>query len=239
MSQLPVFEETDRPSPLFKDWLGHAADRWVGWVERRRKGLPSPRAWSEMLDYYAGLYRERAPDPAAFKRLLKRCGLPVCHNPFPEGEAEHFLYHPDLLVMADLESLLDDLVTSWQEKEVASGGEAKVPPTLEAFEWPDVNQAMQLRELEISRQAREWSRLAGICWGLALLDGQPLTALFSAVHKGNLGLATIHAWKTAPWADWNIDPAAVLNAAERHGILASDEVQHLLAPGNDENALSE
>ena len=223
-----------------KRWFAQQGDGIQGFLERRRKGPPSPRAWAEMLDYYAGLYQERGPDPKQFRRVLRRCGIPQCSNPFPEGEAQHFLYHPDLLIMADLEALLSDMMDHWAEQEKAPGSapqEVGVEP-LSPDEWPDVGQSMRLRDLELARQAREWSRLAGVCWALVLLDGQSLVPLLSQVHAANLGWATIHAWKTAPLTEWGIESAAVLNAAQEHGILPAEVVQRLLTDAHAEIQLT-
>lgn len=230
---LSLHQPDESPTPVprrLPSWLMKGADCLVGFQERRRNGPPSSRAWEEMLAYYAGLYQDRAPDPGQFKRLLRRCGVPQRANPFPEGEPQHFLYHPDLLIMADLEAILDDLVLEWDEENKPPRLNPSPPADVEETEeWPDVDQAMRLRELELQQQSREWSRLAGVCWALALLDGQPLTALVEHVHKANLALATLHAWRTAPLSQWGLDGEKVLRAALKHGIVPADVVEKTLA----------
>lgn len=247
MNHATPFPEQFDAHPLLRKanlvaWLSKQSDRLKGFWERRRKGPPSAGAWEEMLSYYEGLYQERAPDPERFMRLLRRCGVPQCPNPFPEGEAQHFFYHPDLLVMADLEAVLNDLVLEWSEQDNANTPSVAQEVPLEPLaedEWPDVGRVMRLRELELARQSREWSRLAGVCWALVLLDGQSLAPLKDRVHKTNLGWATIHAWRTAPLAQWGLSSKDVLNAAQAHGILSAKVVKHLLDDAQAEIDLNE
>ena len=216
-----------RPVP---SWLMKGVDWAVGFQERRRSGPPSSRAWEEMLTYYAGLYQDRGPHPRQFKRLLRRCGIPQVANPFPEGEPQHFLYHPDLLIMADLEAILDDLVLEWDEQNKPPRSVESPAGTPEGNdEWPDVDRAMRLRELELQQQSREWSRLAGGCWAMGLLDGQPLSGVVERVHRANLGLATLHVWRTSPLSEWGINGENVLKAALKHGILPANVVEETLA----------
>ncbi len=241
-----AFEESlVAPLDILKGWVTARLDMGRGFFERRRKGPPSSRAWSEMLDYYAGLYQDHGPDPERFRRLLRRCGVPQCRNPFPEGEAQHFLYHPDLLVMADLEAVLNDLVLTWNDEDRARKQKRSAPvsvapeaPPADPDEWPDLSQAMRLRDLEVARQTREWSRLAGVCWGLVLLDGQSLQPLMALVPKVNLGWAAVHAFRTAPWAEWGLVPEEVLKAAQGHGILPAEIIQHLLGNSQADIALA-
>lgn len=205
----------------------HLADRWVGFWESRRSS-PSPRAWAEVLGYYGNLYQTKGPDPEAFRRLLTRNGVPTWRNPFPEGEAQHFLYHPEGLVLADLEAILEDLTLNWgdQQKRVS---DEKEPPDEFLTRWPTMEEALQLRELETTRRRRHWSRLSAVCWGMLLLHAKNLEGLRDRVHEDNLAWATVHAWKVAPWEMWGINPAHVLEAAVRLGVLREKAKQNLLS----------
>ena len=207
------------------------ADRWVGFWESRRPS-PSPRAWAEALGYYGSLYQTKGPDPEAFRRLLIRNGVPAWRNPFPEGEAQHFLYHPEGLVLADLEAILEDLALDWKSQQEGSPGEGQADEkALDDFltQWPTMEEALQLRELETSRRLRHWSRLSAVCWGMILLHAKTLDGLREGVHEDNLAWATVHAWKVAPWEMWNVDPTRVLEAAVRLGVLSEKVKQNLLS----------
>lgn len=211
-----------------RSYFQFVQDRWVGFWERRRQ-LPSPRAWEEVLSYYEGLYQTKGPDPAAFRRLILRNGVPLWNNPFPEGEARHFLYHPDGLVLADLEAILEDLAHDWQQKAPDETAEMVDPETEEEFpSWPTMEKALELRELEKIRQQRHWSRLSAVCWGMVLLHATHLDKLKEKVHEDNLAWATVHAWKVAPWQVWGIEKKEVLGAAVKWGILTEKVSKNLL-----------
>jgi hypothetical protein len=222
-------EAPNRSSPLsgVRHRFQCLADRWVGFWESRRLS-PSPRAWAEALDYYGSLYQTKGPDPEAFRRLLTRNGVPTWRNPFPEGEAQHFLYHPEGLVLADLEAILEDLALNWKNQQEGVP-EEKEPPDEFLTQWPTMEEALQLRELETTRRMRHWSRLSAVCWGMLLLQAKNLDGLRERVHEDNLAWATVHAWKVAPWEMWKVDPARVLEAAVRLGVLSEKVKQNLLS----------
>lgn len=244
MSAKPSPEEAENSPPAsLLNRLGRTLqewnDGWVGFWERRRSS-PSARAWSEVLDYYSGLYQSKGPDPKLFRRLIHRNGAPLWRNPFPGGEAQHFLYHPDGLVLADIEAILEDLAEEWQAQQSRQGSLAKrvegesaaiAESELRMLQgrWPSMREAVELRELETRRQQRHWSRLSAVCWGMVLLEAKDVSMLRETVHEDNLAWATVHAWKVAPWSLWAIDPSQVLDAAVRLGVLSDKARSSLIA----------
>lgn len=230
MASFPAAEASaaSLPAPSWvRSRVAALQDAWVGFLERRRPH-PSRRAWDEALDYYEGRYQTRGPDPAAFRRLLARNGVPAWPNPFQESEARHFLYHPDGLLLADIEAVLESLMASWA---AVPGAPALPPPEAEdAFDvaWPTMEEALSFREEDLRRERREWCKDAAVCWGMVILAASSLESVKKVVHEDNLSWATIHAWQTAPWARWGIDSRKVLSRAVGLGILRSATMESLL-----------
>lgn len=140
----------ERP-PIQRSRLWNAA---VGMMEKRR-AYPSDRARKEYLDYYAGLYQDRGPNPAHFQEMLRRNGRPFMANPFPEGTREHYLYHPEGLVLADLEAILGNQVQDWKVTKEPSGEPE------EHAKWPTIDEAITAQEGRLLEVEREWALLGG------------------------------------------------------------------------------
>lgn len=207
-------------------FIQKAQDRWVGFWERRRGVAyrPSPMAWKEALAYYEGLYQDRGPDPLAFRRLLVRRGTPDWKNPFPEGMVEHYRYHPEGLMLADVEAILGEVLNAWKPPPVSP----ELPLGVELGEWPTLEQATQLRLEEQIKEERSWGHLACVCWGFALLNGEPLRETISKIHADNLTWATVHAWRHVDWSAWGVSGEQVLRAASGLGILSIAMTEELL-----------
>lgn len=195
----------------------HATNRWVGFHERRR-GYPSTRALSEFLDYYAGLYQDRGPDPRAFAALLRRNGRPFLANPFPEGNPDHYLYHPGGLVLADLEAVLSGVARKWRAPLASRSPEP--PADASAPPWPTLEQAQVAQQRHASGVEAGWALDAGVCWGLVLMEAGSLDWLRVRVHPDNLAWATVEALRHSPWGRWGVNPRRVLSAALDKGVLS-------------------
>lgn len=209
LSSSPMSPIVAKKKPSVAASLRRWRDCWVGFWERRRP-FPSQRASAEFLAYYAGLYQERGPNPTEFGVVLRRNGRPFLANPFPESEAVHYLYHPDGLVMADLESVLDGLATQWNTPPVDNPN-----PQDDAaqYSWPTIDEADHARQLDQRETEKDWALTAGVCWGMVLLEAGNLEWLRERVHPDNLAWATVQALRKSPWADWGVDPKKVLAAA--------------------------
>ena len=228
----PEPQNTDANGHLAPLPGGRCADAWVRFWSRRRPS-PSPRAWSEFLAYYEGLYQERGPDVAHFQRLLRRHGIPAWANPFPEGDERYFHFHPHGLIVADVEAVLEDLVRAWN---VQGGPGLLGDPTVATVRaevldassaWPTLDQAEELRRQEQRRSQHEWAADAAVCWGMILLQGASLVPLKGWVDSENLAWATSHAIQIAPWDRWGLSPKTVIDAAHGHGLLDGDAIERL------------
>lgn len=190
----------------------------MGMVERHRS-FPSDRASAEFLSYYEGLYQEKGPDPAQFRALLRRNGPPFLSNPFPEGMPEHYLYHPDGLIMADLEAVLGGLAQHWEKLSDRDAQCDAKEQEDSAYVWPTIFQADRARQLEILATEGQWSRVAGVCWAMVLLEAKSMDWLRARVHSDNLAWATVQSLRSSPLEEWKLCPASVLSAAVDHGVL--------------------
>ena len=209
----------NHPAPPTHSRMTRLLDWWVGVREKRsaRSQGPSSRAWEEMLSYYNGLYQSHGPDPVRFERLLLRNGVPVWPNPFPEGVAQHFDFHPDGLLLSDLEAILEDLSDFWHQQEPGEE-DSPVVESNPAY-WPQMQEILHLQEIDRLRCRREWRKIAGVCWGLALIRMRNTEWIETRVHADNLTWATIHALKTAPWKTYGVSAKEVLEAAIRLNLL--------------------
>ena len=201
--------------------LARAADAWVGYRESRasRTMGPSSRAWREFLSYYNGLYQSQAPDPYEFGRLLVRNGVPTWPNPYAEGANEHFDFHPEGLILADLEAVLADLSESWAQQQGDAEEEHTPAEGGLSLEWPPMQEVLRLQELDRLRCQRQWRKIAGVCWIQSVLKLKDLQWLRARVHEDNLTWATIHALKTAPLKAYGLSGTKALAAALRLGLL--------------------
>lgn len=229
-----------RLSPTF--W-----DAWVGWLERRRR-FPSARAWEEALAYYDGLYADRGPDPAQFRRLVIRCGLPAWANPHPQGLEEHYRFHPTALALVDVEAILVDLERSWARERQAVGQSGVEASMQEESAWvgtfPSIEGAVRARGQEQEATRALWAIEASRCWGWAVLEAGNIVELQRWVHPDNLAWATVHAARLAskhgaPWS-----PQAMLLSAQKQGLLSDQATQAwlgriALASGTSEESTGE
>lgn len=204
--------------PFPRNRLIEIRDACLGRLERCRD-FPSDRASSELLAYYEGLYQERGPNPNEFRVLLRRNGRPFLSNPFPEGQPEHYLYHPDGLVMADLEAILGSLANQWGKPSSTDTDAPEGKILKSQYEWPSIYEADRARQQDILETEEGWSRLAGVCWAMVLLEPGSLEWLQSRVHGDNLSWATVQALRASPMKEWGVDPALVVSAAINHRIL--------------------
>lgn len=189
----------------------------------KRRAYPSDRARKEYLDYYAGLYQDRGPNPAHFQEMLRRNGRPFMANPFPEGTREHYLYHPEGLVLADLEAILGNQVQDWKVTKEPSGEPE------EHAKWPTIDEAITAQEGRLLEVEREWALLGGVCWGMLLIYPGSLDWLKERVHADNLAWATVHALNTAPWRGWGVRRAKVLTRALEHNLFSEKVANRLFS----------
>lgn len=114
---------------------------------RRLTGRPMARAARDWEMYYRGLYRSRDPDPRLFSRLLTAHGFWNVPNPFPAGRPEYFLHHPDGVVLADVDAVLDAWVASLTPS-------PKMTPLLQAeMNWAVLAQSLP----ELSHLVTPWA----------------------------------------------------------------------------------
>lgn len=195
-------------------------DRWVGWWEKRRQRAgrgPSLRAWREASAYYSGLYQDRPPVPSDFRRLLIRCGTPDWANPFPEGDAGHFLFHPMGFLAADLETVLEAVQEVWSQNMPTIGS----PDTASVSEeWPDLATSQEAGHQSRRQTDREWGRLAGVCWALAIVEGTGMPRLRQQVHLDNLSLATWYAAEHIDLEQWGLTKQQLIASAIKQDIVS-------------------
>lgn len=195
---------------------------------------PSPRAFQEFLSYYTGLYQTRGPDPLRFARLLARNGLPDWVNPYPESAAEHYEFHPQGLLAADVDYLLQAIEEDWAGKEnarpvppvfpdsVMATGQSRLSASAghTARQWPSLYGADAGRESDRLREHVLWRAEARKCWALAIvaayrqqMEGSvPFAHLLREVHPDNLWLVTVDAYQNLPERAADTDPASVTRA---------------------------
>ena len=213
--------DQDSPSPTRLEVL---RDACVGFVERRRP-FPSDRATAEYLAYYEGLYQERGPNPLAFRVMIRRNGRPFLTNPFPEGDPDHYLYHPDGLIMADIEAVLGGLANHWEK--LSSKSEETSPDDSSPYQWPSIDEADRARRQDVLETEARWAKLAGVCWAMVLLEPGPLDWLRERVHADNLAWATVQALRTSPLVEWGVNPHEVVAQAISSGVLPARVAKEL------------
>lgn len=227
-------------------WVAPLADRLVGWIERRRPH-PSQRAMQEAVEYYDGLYQERAPRADVFARLLLRNGIPDWPNPFPQGSDQHYSLHPEGIIAADLAVILDGLTSDWDagarppgpgidevlgsanpfapEPPPAAPAEAELVTTTsdEDALAPDVMDdlsasAMQAATQRLEKQDRERARdQARHQWLQMVMSGLPFARLGDTVHPDNLFLATQDAARSAERLQLRWSYEDIAQQAQRRG----------------------
>ena len=172
------------PSDEVLPWHAHVRDRWVRWRERihqeRSEGIPSAEAIDEASAYYQGLYVNKAPDPLAFSRLLRRRGAPDWVNPYDMTQEDFHLIHPDGFLWADVQFLVEALLRKAQSPQEELAGE------------------------EASRLHN-----AQICWMLLLQEtGGAWPSSLREIHPDNLSAVTLEALFNPHLALWGIQPEA-------------------------------
>jgi hypothetical protein len=218
-------------------WRQKWTDTRLSREERHRRDEnegPSPRAFQEFLSYYTGLYQTRGPDPLRFSRLLTRNGLPDWVNPYPESAAEHYEFHPQGLLAADVDYLLQAIEEDWAGKEnerpvppafpdsVMATGQSRLsaPAGHTARQWPSLYGADAGRESDRLREHVLWRAEARKCWALAIVaayrqqvEGSiPFAHLLREVHPDNLWLVTVDAYQNLPEGSADASPAFVSRA---------------------------
>lgn len=171
------------PLRRLHDRLRGVQERW----HHRRTGRPSPRSRDEWLGYYQGLYRGHEPDPALFRRLMIRNGVPDWPNPYREGEPGYYDFHPEGLLAADLEAILRGIQQDWGPRRDRS------------------------EEVEHHRQA------ARICWALAVTSPDPLGHLSRRLHVANLNMATMDAASSSRLETVGLAAQDVVDSSVRRG----------------------
>ena len=197
------WKDTLQRSMLFR-WLSNIQDHWVGWRERwyqKRRGRPSMQAQDEWWRYYEGLYQGKSPDVQKYARLLRRHGVPDWINPYGIGEPEHYEFHPDGLMLADVQAVLMGLQIHW---------------------------GLITLDEDTQTERRIQRQLAAACLGLAFALGKTMPIMSARVAQENLALVVMEAALTNLQA-FGVKPMNVLNGAVRAGVLADDEAR-LLEP---------
>lgn len=211
-------ERPSLPAPALH-WWNRAADAVLGWVERHRPVHwgPSRRTWHEVMDYFS-LHAQEGPCPVRFRRLLKRNGLPDWANPFPEGAAEHYTFHPLGLLAADVSLILE----AWTQKNLphsdAASEEEGLKKLGDGVLWPTLSEAAAERWREQRQHDRQARAQARVCWAMVLMAGAPWR-LRDTVHPENLVAATLDAVLRGDLASWGLSPQQVWTEAVRHGIV--------------------
>lgn len=178
----------------------HFFKRW--WPRRpKRPEGPTTDDIDAAVSYYEGLYRERLPDPQAFRRLLQEHGVPDWPNPYALSDPAHYRLHPDGFLMADLEEILLDMV----EQRGQDPATPALHSDLSAIETAALR--VRLDDQQFTRQSRD---LARHCWALLLSAGKPAPRLTSIVHPDNLWLVNMDILQQAMQGTWpDIDPSQV------------------------------
>lgn len=219
-NSIPSNFDAGTPAPQGGHALHALFDRSVGWWEKRRQARgagPSLRAWREASAYYSGLYQDRGPNPAAFRRLLMRCGTPDWANPFPEGDAGHFLFHPLGFLAADLETVLEAVQDVWS-KSLPSALPSQGADSTD--DWPDLASSQEAGQQARRQTDREWGQLAGLCWALAVVEGTGMPRLRQQVHADNLSLAVWYATEHVPLETLGLTKSGLVTAAIQHGLVS-------------------
>jgi hypothetical protein len=169
------------PSDDDSVWHDQWRDKLVRWFEDRHQqkseGLPSPEAIDEAVEYYSGIHQGKEHDPVAFRRLLRRRGLPDWSNPYPVGP-ERVLLHEDGFLWADVQVLVNDLVS----RATAPASSAEIGEVLKIHH-------------------------AQICWMMILQEtGGRWPRSLSAIHPDNLVAITLEAMLNTHLGMWDLDP---------------------------------
>lgn len=182
-SQWWVARRADQAITQIRDRVRGLQERWY----QRRSGRPSGRAREEWLGYYQGLYRGHEPQPALFRRLIQRNGVPDWPNPYREGDPGYYDFHPEGLLAADLEAILRGVQQDWGPRRDRS------------------------EEVERHRQA------ARLCWALAVTSADPLNHLVRRLHVANLNMATMDAASSSHLAAAGMTSQDVVDSSVRRG----------------------
>lgn len=176
---------------------------WSRLFPRRSPSLapgPSAAAIEAASAYYRGLYQDAAPDPVLFAQLIAEHGAPDWPNPYPLSEPEHYCFHPDGFVFADLEAVILDLLRE----------RADQIPEDQVEDLPAIAAAARDQAADHDAFTQQCAKNARHCWALLLASKQPLTRLSSIVHPDNLWLVNMDILREALEGTWpDVDPARV------------------------------
>lgn len=206
-----------------KQSLTHAmqglCDRAWGVLERVRpvRWGTSRRAWREVLAYYDA-HEQDGPDPAAFRRLIRRNGLPDWANPFHEGQEEHYRCHPLGMLAADVELILE----AWFMDVEPEHASASAP----AATWPTLAESHRRERQERHRQRVSKQARARVCWAMAVASGG-LSRLRSVLHPDNLMAATTDAVLRGDLEPWGLSAPKVWRSAGRQGLVPTSSPQEV------------
>lgn len=156
---------------------------------------PSPKAMDAAVEYYSGLYQERDPDPVLFAALVATHGVPDWPNPYPIGEAEHYLLHPDGFMFADLQAIMEDILDP-------------AIPVQEQEDAPEDRYGALAQDAHRSLMAL----LARQCWAIALASGSGLERVAKTVHPDNLSIVNMDVMMHARRNQWEHAPADKVQA---------------------------
>lgn len=149
---------------------------------------PSSRAVDAAVQYYSGLYQDKDPDPEGFALLVSEHGVPDWPNPYPTGEPEHYLLHPDGFMFADLQAILEDIL------------DPVAPPEDPAVEDRYGERARVLHRSHMASLARQ-------CWAIALARASGLERIARTVHPDNLSIVNMDVMMHVQRNDWPHAPA--------------------------------
>ncbi len=161
---------------------------------------PSDEAIDAASEYYSGLYQSRLPDPVEFSRICSKYGVPDWPNPYPESEVQHYEFHPDGFLFADLEAILVDMM---KERE----GRLE---NMDQQTWPDLASAVTRAHLQNEDFQHRCAMAARHCWAIMLASGQAAPRIAAHVHPDNIWLVNMDILNQAMNGDWpDVDPARV------------------------------
>lgn len=168
------------PSDDDSAWHDRWGDKVVRWLEERHQqkseGLPSPEAIDEAVEYYSGIHQDKEHDPVAFRKLLRRRGLPDWSNPYPTGP-EKTLLHEDGFLWADVQVLVNDLVIR-----------ASAPTSLREDENVRVHHAQICWMMILQETGGRWPKS------------------LASIHPDNLVAITLEAMLNPHLSVWGLDP---------------------------------
>jgi hypothetical protein len=199
--EAPTWGDRWRGSKVHEAWQT-VGDGLLGWREhrhQRRRHRPSQRALSEWLAYYQGLYRGHEPQPDLYGRLLRRNGVPDWPNPYRPGDPGYYDFHPDGLLAADLEAILQGIQQDW-------GPPAQRDP-----------------------QVAQHRAAARVCWAQVVVHADSLARIAQRLHPDNLRLATTDAASSSDLARVGLTSDQVLASAVKHGWHSTNEQGNALA----------